>query len=362
MKRTLLALMLSALVACGAQAQSWEHLGFSLLEDFSLQGQSALISPWGLAQSLNMAAEGAKGETLRELTALLGEKAPSPLAVSAPGVTTAAAALLGAGVSPLASYTQALSAYGAQCFQGMTPQAINDWARAHTRGLIDPLLSGPLPDGARLALLTAIALDAKWDTPFNPADTDSGTFHAPQGDVGADFMHRSGQMDYANGEGLQILRLPYEGKALTCYLILPGEGDMAQALKLLKDKGGALLEGLRQENVALALPRLSLDAQLDLSAPLARLGLSVATGDGADFSGIDGTGDLALGPVLQRTRLDLDEAGTRAASGTALFAVPKSALMAEPPIQMTLDRPFILLVREEASASLLFAACVLSPQ
>lgn len=363
MKRTLLALMLSAFVACGAQAQgSGEALGFSLLEDYYRQGESALISPWGVAQALNIAAEGAKGGTRSELMDLLDAKAPSALAVRAAGVTTASAALLDPGLIPLDSFVQSLTAYGAQCFRGMTERAINDWAREESRGLIDPLLGGPLPDDARLALLTAIALDARWETPFNPSDSEPRVFHAPQGDVSASFMRRSGLMRYRKGDGLQILRLPYEEASLACYLILPGEGEMGQALTLLRGRGCALLEGLRQEQVDLALPKLSLDESLDLSVPLARQGLKVSTGNGADFSGIDGTQDLALGPVLQRTRLHLDEEGTRAASGTVAFAVAKSAPMAEPPVQMTLDRPFILLVREESSGNLLFAACVLSPQ
>ena len=120
---------------------------------------------------------------------------------------------------------------------------------------------------------------------------------------------------------------------------------MEQALSLLKAQGYQLFQDIEPVQVSLALPKLSLDSGLDLSGHLAALGLSLANSNDADFSGMDG-----------------DEAGTQAASATAAVMVTKSALPPQDAVNMTLDRPFILLVREEASGQTLFAACVLTPQ
>ena len=368
MKRKLTALILSALLACCplalcADAQTTgEALGFSLLEQLYLQGENPLISPWGLAQALSMAAEGADGETRQELLSLLQTQAPAPLNVSAQGVTTAAAALFDDSLILLDSYVQALQAYGAPCLEGLSMEAVNDWAREHTGGRIDPLLTQPLPDTARLALLTAIALEADWAQPFDAANTYEQPFYTAQGAVNASFLHCTGQMEYGLAQDMQLLRLPYAGEELACYLILPPEEGMEQALSLLKTQGYQLFQDLEPAQVSLALPKLSLDSGLDLSGHLAALGLSLANSNDADFSGMDGDDGLKLGPVVQRTRLDLDEAGTQAASATAAVMVTKSALPPQDAVNMTLDRPFILLVREEASGQTLFAACVLTPQ
>ena len=368
MKKKLTALMLGALLALSPAAlpaagqTAGEALGFALLEQLYLQGETPLISPWGLAQALSMAAEGAEGETRQELLSLLQVQAPAPLNVGAQGVTTAAAALFDDSLILLDSYIQALEAYGAPCLEGLSLEAVNDWAREHTGGLIDPLLTQPLPDSARLALLTAIAMQADWAQPFSSSDTYEQPFYTAQGAVNASFLHRTGQMEYALTQDMQLLRLPYAGEELACYLILPPEEGMKQALSLLKEQGYQLFEGLQQAQVRLALPKLSLEGGLDLSGPLAALGLSLANSNSADFSGIDGSDGLKLGPVVQCTRLDLDEEGTQAASATAAVMVVKSAMPSQDAEVMTLDRPFILLVREENSGQTLFAACVLTPQ
>ena len=87
--------------------------------------------------------------------------------------------------------------------------------------------------------------------------------------------------------------------------------------------------------------------------------MPVAFSAGADFSGITGKKDLFISDVIHKAFVSVDEAGTEAAAATAvimeLTAVP------ETPVEVTLNRPFIFLIRDIETGAILFVGRVMNP-
>ena len=71
-------------------------------------------------------------------------------------------------------------------------QALRDWINEQTHGLLAEQAEGLRmePDTA-LALASTIYFKAAWDSEFSKERTETDTFHAPAGDVDADFMRRT---------------------------------------------------------------------------------------------------------------------------------------------------------------------------
>jgi serpin B len=98
---------------------------------------------------------------------------------------------------------------------------------------------------------------------------------------------------------------------------------------------------------------------VSLVDPLTELGMTDAFTGAADFSGIDGTRDLLISDVLHKAWVSVDEAGTEAAATTAviisLIATPG------PPVVLTINRPFLFVIRDMPTGTILFVGRVLNP-
>lgn len=237
---------------------------------------------------------------------------------------------------------------------------INAWAREKTDGMVDPLLADSLEPNLLLMLANAMALDAKWRVPFDEDATQAGTFDAPHGAVDVEYMRATRQMPYLQGETFQAVYLPYAQESLGMVVILPEAGRMYDTLDLLAANGLDLLDDMQNETVALALPKLKMSASMDLTDALQSLGLEKPFSAEADFSGMAEEGGLFISSVRQSAYLEVNEQGTRAAAATVV-AMAGSALETEPPVDMTVNRPYILLVYDAETNSILFAAVVSDP-
>lgn len=368
--KAMLALMLAAMLAMGAGvsaggaiadggADAANRLGMNLLRRDWDGAHNALISPVSLAYALDMAAAGAAGQTYEELKICDAPRWNVPLTEA--GLRWANAAFVNEGLAVKPEYRAALAEdFGAELFTLTDVDAVNDWARARTDGLIDPL-TDRLDPRTRLLLLNAVAMDARWRVEFDAGNTAGGDFHAPGGDVTADFMNATYEMPYAEGPLGQAARLDYRDSGLYMLVVLPEAGKLESALDALAmDPLGAMGE-LSPRKVVLSLPKLDFTAENKLSEGLQALGIREAFTDGADLSGISEE-PLMVSDVFQKARLQVDEAGTRAAAVTEMTIVAKGMNPEEdPPARLTVDRPFILIIAEEQTGAVCFAAAVCDP-
>jgi serpin B len=234
----------------------------------------------------------------------------------------------------------------------LDPAAVNAWANEQTRGMI-PSVVDSFERDEKLALADAAYFLGTWSAPFDPALTEPKPFTRPDGSVvDVPTMSAYGRFQYAEGDGVQAIRLPYGNGGLGFVAVLGEVSDWR-----------ALRGRMTAREGRVELPRLRAESQLELSDALRDLGLGPAFEPGEDFEGLfRGEGAKALGRALQRARVDVDEEGTRAAAVTIVTARAVSVeLDPPPPFEMRLDRPFLWAIEDAASGTLLFLGIVRDP-
>jgi serpin B len=241
-------------------------------------------------------------------------------------------------------------------------QMINQWVAEQTEQKIQDLLPpGSLDDTTRLVLTNAIYFNAAWQNPFEVEATQDGTFHLLDGrQVTVPMMHQSASLGYGSGTGYQLVELPYAGGGLAMDILLPDAGTFAKWAQGLDAATLAqILNSVQYKEVELTMPRFRFDSGAELEDALQKLGMSQAFTSAADFSGMTGRPELFISNVYHKAFVAVDESGTEAAAATA--AVMKLTAMPGQPVQVTLDRPFVFLIRDIASGTVLFLGHVANP-
>jgi serine protease inhibitor len=239
--------------------------------------------------------------------------------------------------------------------------AINAWVRQRTGGLIDSIVDQLDPDLVML-LANAIYFDGAWTTQFDSSDTRRQAFTRPDGStVQVDMMMLDDPDVRAGfGPGYAAVELPYGGEAFAMVVVLPQGSTSARAFASALDAAAwdALVAGLGPSNLAvLGLPKLELTYDTFLNDPLQAMGMGVAFAPGADFTAMSPRGDeLCISFVRQKTFIEVDERGTRAAAVTAV-GIGVTSL----PPSFVADRPFLFAIRERLSGTILFVGLVEDP-
>jgi len=244
-------------------------------------------------------------------------------------------------------------------------KTINAWVEDKTRDKIKELLKpGVLDSLTRLVLTNAIYFKGNWATQFKKERTADAPFHVtPEKTVDVPMMRQTEKFGYTETGDMQILDMPYVGGELTMTVLLPtkadGLGDVEASLSAAQLK--AWIARLRERKVAVFLPRFKLEFGLDLSRVLAAMGMPKAFDDRrADFSGMtDDPLGLYITNVIHKAFVDVNEEGTEAAAATAVVMAPRG--MPRPPPVFRADRPFIFLIRDRVTGSVLFIGRVTDP-
>ena len=243
---------------------------------------------------------------------------------------------------------------------------INNWVAEQTEDRIKDLIPQDAIDRfTRMVLTNAIYFNAAWYYPFEENYTVSRPFHLLDGSsVDVPMMRTTAKFGYARGEGYQAVDLPYDGNELSMTIVLPDRGrfrefeasmDAALVSRILGDVQGKL--------VALTMPKFEFESKFRLAKILEAMGMpDPFNRKASDFSGMDGQscliGDdpcLYIKDVIHKAFVSVDEEGTEAAAATAVvMVVPTSAEPPPEPIRVSVDRPFIFLIRDRATDAILF--------
>ena len=242
---------------------------------------------------------------------------------------------------------------------------INRWVAQKTKDKIQDLLPpGSVTARTRLVLANAIYFKGAWAAPFDKSRTLPQPFHLSRASqVQAPLMHHFDRVNYLENSDFQAVELPYRGSELSMILLLPRQVDGCGPLESRLTP--ALLSGaiaqLQPQRVELFLPRFKLESGFDLNHTLAEMGMPDAFGPKADFSGMDGTRFLSISGVFHKAWAEVNEEGTEAAAATA--AVARAALIRRPtpaPV-FRADHPFLFLIRDTRSGSILFLGRLADP-
>lgn len=243
--------------------------------------------------------------------------------------------------------------------------AINKWVSDQTENKIKDLIAqGAIVPATRLVLTNAIYFNAAWADQFKPEQTKDGPFNLLDGSqVSVPMMHQTASFGYAEGDGYQAVELPYDKNELSMVILLPQAGKFQTFESMLgASHAAALVQDLKRKPVDLTMPKFKFDSSFTLADALQAMGMRDAFTYGpANFSGMDGTRNLFISQVIHKAFVAVDEQGTEAAAATAVI-VAAGAAIPEPPVTVTIDRPFVFLIRDIQSGAILFVGRVVNPK
>jgi serpin B len=247
-------------------------------------------------------------------------------------------------------------------------QTINNWVAQKTEDKIKELLpQGSIDSLARLVLTNAIYFYGAWAIPFDEDLTGSGNFYLADGDVVSvpmmSFSPRTKGSETLRAvvlDGYTAVELPYKGKEISMLILVPDRGrffEIEQALDAnLLDQ---IIESLTSWDLNLLMPKFKYESEFQLKDTLSQLGMPEAFDpDYADFTGMTGPRELFIQEGYHKGFISVDEKGTEAAAATAVVI---GFTAAPTPLTVTIDRPFIYLIRDIQTNAILFIGRVLNP-
>jgi serpin B len=245
-------------------------------------------------------------------------------------------------------------------------RTINAWVQEQTKGKITDLVSpAALSDLTSLVLTNAVYFKGRWMEPFQKNGTTLQPFRQPGGlSRQVSLMHLHKALGYAETDDLQILELQYVGERLSMVILLPRQVEGITKLdeQLTGTSLSKWLSLIAKTEVSASIPRFQADSTFNLNSALIALGMTEAFSESADFSGMVGrltTPDF-LSDVVHKACVDVDEEGTEAAAATGV----RMAASAPDPSEyktFTADHPFIYLIRDRVSGSVLFLGRLVDP-
>jgi serpin B len=242
--------------------------------------------------------------------------------------------------------------------------AINDWVSQSTNQKIKDIIpKGELDTLTRLVLANAVYFKAAWQYPFELDATQPGAFHLMDGSsVDVSMMRATKNLSSMQGDGFRSVELPYVGWSLSMWIILPDAGRF-RAVESRLNAGilDSIEEARASRIVHLTMPKFKFEWSTGLVDGLKALGMGDAFDrERADFSGMTGGRDLYIKQVLHKTFISVDEKGTEAAAATVVIAAP-TAPGPSNEMEFTMDRPFIFLIRDNPTGTILFVGRVMNP-
>jgi serpin B len=241
-------------------------------------------------------------------------------------------------------------------------RTINGWVSNQTENRIKDLIpTGVIDLDTRLVLTNTVYFNAAWKTPFDADTADAPFVRADSTTVSVPMMHvearlRAGVL----ADQATAVALPYQDDRLSMLVVLPDAGKLAEVESRLATRGlGEIDAALAEQSVILAMPRFKFETPIDLKEALSALGMPVAFSAGiADFSGITTATELVLQAVLHKAFIAVAEKGTEAAAATGVVIRPTSLPQG---LNITVNRPFLFLVRDDATGAILFMGRVADP-
>lgn len=362
----------------GPEAAAAAEFSVELLQNGAASGENTLLAPVSVLCALAMTANGARGETLDQMEDVFGASLPELnrfLSAYPDGFSPMKSAQLRPANSIWLKDDDTLKVersflqsnadyYGAAAyrvpFDSGTLKEINAWVVNRTGGQIREILDEISADAA-VYLVNALSFNAVWENVYPENQVMKGTFTTETGETrGADFLHGT-EHRYLEGGGAAGFLKYYEGRDYAFAALLPDEGvPLSDYVDSLSGPGLLeLLQNFRQAEVVTSIPKFENEYSVELGGVLKAMGMTDAFDmNRADFTGLGASenGNLYIGRVLHKTRIAVDERGTRAGAATAVEVRAGAGAPAETKY-VCLNRPFVyLLVDCETSLPLFIGA------
>jgi serpin B len=236
---------------------------------------------------------------------------------------------------------------------------INDWVSQQTNGKI-PQIVDQINDNDIMFLINAVYFKSIWANKFDPLNTANMAFtRADNSQVQTPFMRGNISCNLYRGNDATVLELPYSGNKYSMVIIMPPDGKSVNDLVAKLDSGawGNWTSHLSAVKYDLNIPKFKFSYGKELSNSLTAMGMGIAFTNAADFSNINPDGGLQITSVQHKAYVDVDETGTIAAAVTSVV-IGTTAVSNQ---TITVDHPFIFMIREMKSGLVLFTGIMTDP-
>ncbi|XP_023284179.1 glia-derived nexin [Seriola lalandi dorsalis] len=347
--------------------------------------ENVVFSPHGVASILGMLLPGAHGETRKQIISGLRYKKNGPYKMlkklhKALTKSNQDPVLIGNAIFSQEGFPMEASfvTTNKDNFQSETrsldfsnsqgaANEINDWVNNKTKGHIPTLINPGMldPDMTRLVVVNSIYFKGLWKSRFQPSNTKMRPFTGGDGNVHSVPMmsqlsvFNMGMATTPQGLKYRIIELPYHGNAISMLIVMPSDEDTPLS-RVIPHISTATVQSwtklMHMRKVHLVMPKFSADAEVDLEAALSALGITdMFSSDKADFRHLCAE-PLFVSKALQKAKIVVNEDGTKAAAATAAILQARSS-----PPWVTVDRPFLFLIRHKSTGTILFMGQINQP-
>ncbi|MCD6163326.1 MAG: serpin family protein [candidate division Zixibacteria bacterium] len=368
-------------------AESSNKFGFKLFQKIIKQDadKNIFMSPMSISMALAMVYNGAEGETKKEMAKTLEM---ADLTIDEMNDSYHSLITMFANLDPEVTFQIANSIWYRQgfdvepdfielnstCFNAQVnalnfndPAAvdiINGWVSENTNDKIKEIVSRPIPPDMVMYLINAIYFLGNWTDQFNTASTKDDKFTLLDGSqTDCRMMFQDRRFSYLENDEFQAVNLPYGNKDFSMSVILPKPDINIDGLidSLNQDSWQEWRNSFtfRPNKIKLYLPKFKLEYEIELSDILTALGMGDAFSPSADFTGINKSGEVFISFVKHKTFVKVDEEGTEAAAVTSVGMMTSAMPMES--IVMRVDRPFIFIITEDQSQSVVFIGKIIEP-
>lgn len=355
--------------------QAYSDFSVELFKKSFSDNQNTLISPLSVTLALAMTANGANGQTKIEMETLLGKDIPleqlnsylcglTDELTSDDGFTLCTANSIwfrddenrlkieNSFLQTNADYYKA--AAFKRSFDSSTCDEINKWVSNNTDGMVDKILDN-IPDEAIMYLINAVSFDAEWGNVYKENDIADGKFTNSEDKLMNVTMMHSTESIYLESDGCKGFIKQYKGGKYSFAALLP-DNDIASFISSLSgEKLCRILSSTESCSVETKLPKFSYEYSDTLNNALSQLGMPTAFDENnADFSGIGKStvGNISIGKVIHKTKIEVNEKGTKAGAAALVEMVDSACPINEK--QVFLNRPFVYMIIDNSTSLPLF--------
>jgi serine protease inhibitor len=355
---------------------------FNIVLEGAGENENVMISPLSISYALSMTVNGANGETRDDMLEALRLKGISVDAINS-SYKNLTSALLSVDKRVLMSIANSVwieddfpvkksftgiltDFYNAEANtfdinDASAPDKINTWIEENTNGLIKKMID-KLNDNTVMLLINAIYFKGKWKSQFEESKTIPMPFYKSGGNqINVPMMKQKTDFNVYVGNGFTMAEFPYGQGNFVMDVVLPDEPEgLRTAVASLSDGSfTAWLNQMNERETDVSFPRFKYGFKKKLKDVLTDMGMGIAFTDAADLSNITDKYDLLINDVTHQTFIETNEEGTEAAAATVvdigLTSMPPAALV------FKMDHPFIYIIRESTTNSIIFMGRVVDP-
>ncbi len=349
-------------------------------KSLSDEGKNSLISPLSVIFALGLTANGAGGETLKQMEEVFGitaeelnlylysyakskdENDLSKFEIANSIWFTDNEMMLTINNDFLqtnADYYNA-SAYKSNFSDPQTVTDINNWVYAKTNGMISEIIQQIEPDNV-MFLINALAFEGEWSEQYDKNSVVDGHFTLENSEeVNVEFMHSEENVYLKDDNAEGFLKYYKDGYAFVA--LLPNEGVTVEEYVsfLTGEKIKSILNNKSFETLITSMPKFETEYDIEMTEIFKDVMPNAFNDTDADFSKIGQADNIYISQILHKTFISVAEKGTKAGAVTAVV-VNAECVAPSTPKEIHLTRPFVYMLIDTGTNTPFFMGTMMDP-